>query len=50
MVMNVTSIMTWNNDHLCDGLHDLVRNTLLEGVRNFLLENARKILMENVLK
>ena len=33
-----------------DGLHDLVRNTLLEGVRNFLLENARKFLMENVRK
>ena len=32
------------------GLHDLVRNTLLEGVRNILLENARKILMENVRK
>ena len=32
------------------GLHDFVRNVLLEGVRNVLLENGRKILMENVRK
>ena len=32
------------------GLHDFVRNTLLEGVRIFLLENVRNFLMENVRK
>ena len=32
------------------GLHELVRNALLEYVRSILLENVRIILMENVRK
>ena len=32
------------------GLHDFVRNSLLEGVRNFLLDFVRNFLMENVLR
>ena len=32
------------------GLHELVRNSLLEGVRNVLLDFVRNFLMENVLR